>query len=153
MLINLHRQSSINSKMKPNGSIPNIDEHNKANSIFFRICLVPRASSMSFDDGEVHCRVYDSWLSRIYKLESELDLLEYCDISILTSTILSQNKLKHTLCCCMHLMLQKMGNWWKKVGKLLWFAQFAKVFSPPKFLLYGICISSELDKLLFHVSQ
>jgi len=58
-----NRQSSINSsKMKPNEAIPNIDEHNKTNSIFSRICLVPRASSVLFDDGEVHCRVYDPYL-------------------------------------------------------------------------------------------
>jgi len=69
--VDLYRQSSINSliisKMKLNKAIPNIDEHNKTNSIFFRVCLVPRAIIVLFDDGEVHCRVYDSWLSRIYK--------------------------------------------------------------------------------------
>jgi len=52
-----------NSKTRPNEAIPNIDEHNKMNSVFFRICLVPCASSVLFDDGEVHCRVYDLWLS------------------------------------------------------------------------------------------
>jgi len=58
-------QSSINSKMKPNDAIPNINEHNKTNSVFSRIYLVPCASSVLFDDGEV--RVYDPWLSPIYK--------------------------------------------------------------------------------------
>jgi len=53
--------------MKPNEAIPNIDEHNKMNSIFSRICLVPHASGVLFDDGKVHCRVYDPWLSQIYK--------------------------------------------------------------------------------------
>jgi len=62
-----HYQSSINSKTKPNKEIPNLNEHNKMSSIFSRICLVPCASSVLFDDGEVHCRVYDLWLSRIYK--------------------------------------------------------------------------------------
>jgi len=37
--------------------IRNIDEHNynKTNSVFSRIYLVPRASSVLFDDGEVNC--------------------------------------------------------------------------------------------------
>jgi len=53
---------------------------------------VPHASSMLFDDGEVHCKVYevyDPWLSQIYKyiskillLESELDLLILISISL-----------------------------------------------------------------------
>jgi len=50
------------------------------NSIFSRICLVLHANSM-FDDGKVHCRVYDPWLSWIYKqiiAWSDLDLLKYC---------------------------------------------------------------------------
>jgi len=51
--------------MKQNDA--NINEHNKMNSIFSRIYLVPCDSSMLFDDGEVHCRVYDPWLSWIYK--------------------------------------------------------------------------------------
>jgi len=60
-------QSSINSKTKLNELIPNIDEHNKMDSVFFKICLLPCASSVLFDDGDTHCRVYDLWLSRIYK--------------------------------------------------------------------------------------
>jgi len=54
-----NRQSLINNKTKPNEAIPNIDEHYKMNSIFSRICLVSRASSTLFGDGEVHCRVHD----------------------------------------------------------------------------------------------
>jgi len=50
--VDLHRQSLINSKTKPNEAIPNINVHNKKHSIFSRICLVPHASSMLFDDGE-----------------------------------------------------------------------------------------------------
>ena len=64
MNVDLHCESLINSEMaKPTETIPNIDEHNKMKSIFSRICLVPHASSMFFDEGEVHCRVYDPWLS------------------------------------------------------------------------------------------
>jgi len=55
-------QPSINSKTNPK-QFSNIDEYNKTSSVLSRICLVPRASSMLFDDGEVHCRVYDPWLS------------------------------------------------------------------------------------------
>jgi len=65
--VDLHHQSSINSKTKPNEAIPNIHQHNKINSVFSRICIVPCASSLLFDDGEVHCRVYEPWLSQIYK--------------------------------------------------------------------------------------
>jgi len=64
--VDLHHQLLINN-MKPNEAIPNIDEYNKMNSVFSRICLVPHASSVLFDDDEVHCRVYDLWLSQIYK--------------------------------------------------------------------------------------
>jgi len=35
--------------------ICNIDQHNKTNSVFSRIYLVPRASSALFDDDEVKC--------------------------------------------------------------------------------------------------
>jgi len=64
---NVDLQIMINSKTKPNESIPNINECNIMNSIFSRICLVSRTSGMLFDDGEVQYRVYDSWLSQIYK--------------------------------------------------------------------------------------
>jgi len=56
---------------------------------------------------------HHEYISKL-SLKSELDLLKYCNIDILTS-ILIQNKLKHTSCCCMHLMLRKMGNGWKKL--------------------------------------
>ena len=64
---NIDLQIMINSKMKPNESIPNISEHNIMNFIFSRICLVSRTSGVLFDDGKVHYRVYDLWLSQIYK--------------------------------------------------------------------------------------
>jgi len=47
-----NHQSLINNKMKLDEAIPNIDEHNKTNSIFSRICLVPRANSVLLDDGK-----------------------------------------------------------------------------------------------------
>jgi len=47
--VDLHCQSSINGKMKPNEAIPNIDE---THSVFSRICLAPHANSVLFDDGE-----------------------------------------------------------------------------------------------------
>ena len=51
-------------------------------------------------------------------LESELEFVKYCTIDILT-LILTQNKLKRTSHGCTCFMLQKMGNWQKKVGRLL----------------------------------
>jgi len=61
--------------------------------------------------------------------------LKHCNIDIVTS-ILMQNKLKHTSHWCACLTLQKINGKLapKKFGELFW---FAKVFSPPKFLLYG----------------
>jgi len=114
-------QSSINSKTKLNEVISNIDEHDKMNSVFSRICFAPCASSVLFDDGEVHCRVYDQCLSQMYKqtisklsLESELDLLKYCNTDILI-LVFTQNKLKCTSCCCVRLVLQN-----RKISKKLW---------------------------------
>jgi len=57
--------SLINSKTL-NEAIPNIDEDNKTNSVF-SICLMPRASSVLFNDDEADCTVYNPWLSQIYK--------------------------------------------------------------------------------------
>jgi len=129
-----NRQSSINSKTKPNNAIPNIDEHNKMNSVFLRICLVPCASSMLFDDGEVHCRVYNPWLSRIYKQTivwkwtGSLKILQY---QYHLDPYAKQIKTQITSCY----KSRKIG---KKVGELLWFAKFAKVFLLQSFLLYSI---------------
>ena len=39
--------------MNLNEAILNIDERNKTNYIFSRICLVPHASSILFDDGKI----------------------------------------------------------------------------------------------------
>jgi len=80
------------------------------------------------------CGVYDPWLSSKLSLESELDLLKYCNIDILT-LILMQNKLKCTSCCCMCLMLRKQKNWQKNFGEL---EVICQSFLPPKFLLYSI---------------
>jgi len=105
--------------MKPNEDISNIDEHNKTNSVFSRIFLVPRTSSMLFDEvkGYVHIlsmtvesmiRGYHDNISKLL-LESELDILKYCNINILTS-ICMQNKVHLTLLCLPH--VTKQENWW-----------------------------------------
>jgi len=137
------RQSSINNNTKPNKAIPNINEHNKTNSVFSSICLVPHASSMLFDDGERYVYIYvlsmtvESMICGYHKyisellLESELDLLKYCIIDILTS-ILMQNRLKLTSCCCTRLMLQKQENW-QKTGELEAICQIRPTFLSPKF--------------------
>ena len=52
-----------------------------------------------------------NYISKL-SLESELDLLKYCNIDILT-LILMQNKLKCTSRCYAHLVLQKQENWQK----------------------------------------
>ena len=104
--------------MKPNEAIPNINEHNKTNFVFSRICLVPCISGGLFDDGEMHCRVYDPCLSQIYQQTMTWKwtgpLKKYCNIDILT-LILMHNKLKWTSHYCTHLMLQK-----KEIGKKTW---------------------------------
>jgi len=62
----------INNKIKPNEAMPNIHEHNKMNSVFSRICLVPHASSMLFDDGEgymcILCMTVESMMHGYYEL-------------------------------------------------------------------------------------
>jgi len=67
--------------MKPNEAIPNINEHNKTNSVFSRVCLVPRASSMLLDDSkefmyilsiESMIRGYHEYISKLL-LESVLN--------------------------------------------------------------------------------
>jgi len=67
-----NRQSLINNKTKPNEAIPNIDEHNKTNSVFSRICLVPYASSMLFDDGKgymcILCMTVESMIHGYHEL-------------------------------------------------------------------------------------
>jgi len=116
--------------MKQNDA--NIDEHNKTNSVFSRIYLVPCASSVLFDDGEVHCRVYDLWLSLIYmqtivwKWTGPLKILQYWYPYAKQIKVRTPHVAAHTSC-------YKTGKLAKKIGELLWFAKFAKVFSPPKF--------------------
>jgi len=68
---------------------------------------------------------YHEYISKL-SLESELDLLKYCNIDILT-LILTQNKLKHTSLCCAHLILQN-----RKIGELE--------------VIYQICLTSLLPK-------
>jgi len=70
--VDLHHQSPINNKTKPNKANPNIDENNKLNSIFSRICLVPCASSVLFDDGEgymcILCMTVESMIHGYHEL-------------------------------------------------------------------------------------
>jgi len=101
------------------------------NSVISRIYLVPCASSMLFDDGEVNCSPYSSWIYKqtiTWKWTGSLKILQYQYPYLDPYT----KQLKRSLRFCMRPILQnrKIG---KKVGKLLWFAKFAKVFSPPKF--------------------
>jgi len=95
-----NRQSLINNKTKLNEAIPNNDEHNKMNSVFSRICVVPHASIVLFDDDEGYVYIlsmtvesmihnYHYYISKL-SLESKLDLLKYYNIDILT-LILMQN--------------------------------------------------------------
>jgi len=56
--------------------------------------------------AESMIRGYHEYITKL-SLESELDLLKYCNMDILTS-ILTENKLKCTSHCCACLMLQKM---------------------------------------------
>jgi len=109
--VDLHanRQLSINSKTKPNESIPNIDEHNKTNSAFFRICLrhvlVVCCSMMA------RCTV-KSMIHGYHKYNKQTITwkwtgpLKYCNIDILT-LIQTRNKLKPSSHCCTRLILQK----------------------------------------------
>jgi len=124
-------QSLINSKMKPNDTIPKINEYNKTNSIF-SLChvLVMCCLMMARCTVESMIHGYHQYISKL-SFENEPDFLKCCNIDILIS-ILRQNKLKRTSRCCACLMLQNR-NIGKKVGELLWFAKYAKVFSLPKF--------------------
>jgi len=109
----VNHQPSINNKVKPNESIPNTNDIIKWILYFSGFVLYHMLVAYY---GDVNCRVYDPCLLWIYKqtmLESELDLLKYCNIDMLTS-ILTQNKTKHTSCCCVRLMSQK----WE-IGKKL----------------------------------
>jgi len=77
-------------------------------------------SSVLFDDGEAHCRVYDlyPWLSWIYKQTITwkwIGPLKNCDIDILT-LILMQNKLKHTSHIAAHASCYKNGKLRKKLA-------------------------------------
>jgi len=75
-------------------------------------------------------------------LESELDLLKYCNIDILT-LILTQNKLKCTSHWCAHLMLQKQENWQKNFGESEVIHQIRQTFLPPMFFMVRYKVSSK----------
>jgi len=93
---------------------------------------------------------YHEYISKLL-LESELDLLKYCNIDTLTS-ILMQNKLKHTPCCCVCLMLQKMGNWQKKLVNCCDLSNLPKFFPLQRFLLYSKHCLTVLLLFLLNVS-
>jgi len=111
------------------------------NSVFSRICLVPHVVCCLMMAGctvESMIHGYHKYIGKL-SLESELDLLKYCNINILTS-ILTQNQLKHTSHCFTCLMLQnrKIG---KNFGELEVIHQIRESFSLQSFLLYNICHS------------
>jgi len=97
---------------------------------------MPCTSSVLFDDDcRVGRSVYDLWLSQMYKqnigkilLESELYLLEYCNIDILTF-ILMQNKLKCTSCLLRPPHVTKAGNLAKKLANCCDLPNSSKFFS------------------------
>jgi len=96
--------------------------------------LVACRSMMARCTVESMIRSYHEYISKL-SLESELDLLKYCDIDFLTS-ILTQNKLKHTSrCCAPH--VTKMGNWQKKLANCCDLPNSSKFFPLQSFLLYG----------------
>jgi len=117
--VDLNCQSSINSKMKLNKSIPNINEHTviKRTPYFsgFALCHMLVACHLMMARCTVESMIHGhhEYISKL-SLENELDLLKYCNIDILIS-ILTQNKLKCTSHCCAHLMLQK----WE-IGEKSW---------------------------------
>jgi len=69
---------------------------------------------------------YHEYISKL-SLESELDLLKYCNIHILTLI------LNETIKAQLRASYYKTGKLAKKVDELLRFAKFTKVFSPTKF--------------------
>ena len=106
--VDLHHQSLINSKTKPNDAIPSTLYFPR-----FVLChvLVVCCLLMARCTIESMIHGYHQYISKLL-FQSKLDLLKYCNINILTS-ILTQNKLKCTSCCCARLMLQKQENWQK----------------------------------------
>jgi len=94
--------------------LPNIDEHNKANSVFSRICLVPRASGVLFDDEkhtvESMIHGHHEYISKLL-LESELDLLKCYNIDVLTSILTQTIEAQLTLLRTPH--VTKQENWQK----------------------------------------
>jgi len=142
------RQSSISNKAKLNESIQtsmNIIKQTPYCSGFVLCHMLVACCSMMVRHT-VESMNYHKYISKL-SLESELDLLKYCSIDILTS-IFTQNKLNHTSCCCMRLMLQKW-KWAKKLANCCDLPNLPKFFPLQSFLLYGICLHVYLTYVPF----
>jgi len=108
---------------------------------------------MLFDDGKVNCSLY---LSQIYKQTitwkwtGSLKILQY-QYPYLDPYM---KQLNRSLRFCMCPILQT-GKLVKKVGELLWFAKFTKVFSPPKFFtvrysIFTFSVGLSIPKILMN---
>jgi len=150
---NCNHQSSISNKTKPKKQFQTFYEHNKWTPYFtgFVLChmLVACCLMMVRCTVESTIRDYHKYISKI-SLESELDLLKYCNIDMLT-LIIMQNKFKRswmqlTLLCAPHVTKRKIGE---KVSELLRFAKFIQVFPLQSFLIYDsmqvLCALSHLQ--------
>jgi len=106
----------------------------------FVLCHLLVACHSMMATGKTHCRVYDPWLSQIYKQTivwkwtGPLKILQYWYPNLNPYT--KEIKAHFTLLRAPH--ITKIAELAKKVGEFLWFAKFTKVFSPSKLLLYGI---------------
>jgi len=110
----------------------NIDEHNKMNSVFSRIYLVPLASSVLFDDGEVNCSPYLSWIYKqtiAWNWTGPLKILQYRYPYLDPYA----EQLKHSLRSCTRLISCKTGKLVKKSWQIVVICQIRQSFSPPKF--------------------
>jgi len=99
----------------------------------FVLChmLVACHSMMARRIVECMIRGYHKYIRKL-SLESELNLLKYCNIDILTS-ILTQSKLKLTSHCCKRLMLHtKNGKLVKKSWQIVVIHKICQSFFPSK---------------------
>jgi len=89
---------------------------------------------------------------KCYRFKSELELLKYCNIVILT-LILTQNKLKCTSCCCTP-HVTKNGKLAKKLANCCDLPNSPKFFPLQSFLLYSnhVCMHIHIlirNKIIF----